>query len=195
MGKKVLLVADDEKMNRTVISKFFNDDYTVLEAENGEMAVEILENNHVDVMLLDIIMPKKNGLEVIDYVKEHPEYERVGILVATSTKEKTERYALGAGADDIVSKPYDPVVIRKRLENILAVKELKRHSESMGLLEKEKEWKQELQEKAQKRLTDYVNKMSGIVDVIENNMDNKKMLIECVADMKIEMEHLRTVLD
>ena len=195
MGKKVLLVADDEKMNRTVISKFFKNDYTVLEAEDGEIAIEMLENNHVDAMLLDIIMPKKNGLEVIDYVRQHPEYERIGILVATSTKEKTERHALGAGADDIVSKPYDPVVIRKRLENILAMKELKVHSESMGLVEKEEMWKQELHDKYQKSITDSVKKMDGIVDVIENNVDNKKMLKECVADLKIELDQVRTILN
>lgn len=195
MEKKVLLVADDEKMNRTVISKFFKNDYTVLEAENGEAAVDILENNHVDAMLLDIIMPKKNGLEVIDYVREHPELEGVGILVATSTKEKTERHALGAGADDIVSKPYDPVVIRKRLENILAMKELKMHSESLGLSEKENQWKQELHGKYQKKISDRVRKMNEIAEVIENNLDNKKMLKECTANLKIELDQLRMILD
>jgi len=103
--------------------------------------------------------------------------------------------ALGAGADDIVSKPYDPVVIRKRLENILAMKELKMHSESMGLVEKEDQWKQELHDKYQKHITDSVMKMDGIVGVIENNLENKKMLKECVADIKIELEQLRTILD
>lgn len=74
------------------------------------------------MLLLDIIMPEMDGLEVLRYMQRDENLSYIGVLVATSTKEKTERTALSLGADDIVSKPYDPLVIRKRLENILAAK-------------------------------------------------------------------------
>ena len=62
MDSKILLVADDEDMNRTVIKKFLKSDYEVMEAVNGREVLEILHERHVDVMLLDIIMPEMDGL-------------------------------------------------------------------------------------------------------------------------------------
>ncbi|MDD2971639.1 MAG: response regulator, partial [Lachnospiraceae bacterium] len=124
MDKKVLLIADDEEMNRKIISKFLKNSYEILEATNGKMALTMIREQHVDVVILDIIMPEMDGLEVLEHVRARREWDAIGVLVATSTKEQTERTALSLGADDVVSKPYDPLVIRKRLENILAVKEL-----------------------------------------------------------------------
>ena len=124
MDKKILLIADDEEMNRKIIKKFLSSYYEVIEAENGREVLETLKTRHIDALLLDIIMPEVDGLEVLKRVKEDKQYDHIGILVATSTKEKTERTALSLGADDIVSKPYDPLVIMKRLTNILAVKQL-----------------------------------------------------------------------
>ena len=129
MSKKVLLIADDDEMSRTIIKRFLKNSFDVLEAEDGYQALDIIMEQHVDVLLLDIIMPKRNGLEVLDDLRKDERYNALGILVATSTKEKTEREALSLGADDIVSKPYDPVVIQKRMENIMLMKEAKRQKE------------------------------------------------------------------
>ena len=194
MSKKVLLVADDERMNRTVISRFLKNDYVVLEAENGEEAVEILENNHVDIMLLDIIMPKMNGLEVIEYVKKNSKFNNIGILVATSTKEKTERHALAAGADDIVSKPYDPVVIKKRLENIWGIKMLKLQTESIGAVEKEEEWKKQIYSQYNKEINDSIDKVNEMVHVIDMNKDNVKLITECTNDIRRNLDRLKNMI-
>ena len=125
MSKKILLIADDEEMNRRIIRRFLKSDYEVIEAENGKQTLDMMHDRHVDVLLLDITMPVMDGLEVLETMKKEAELDHVGVLVATSTKEKTERAALSLGADEVVSKPYDPVVIKKRIENILLMKEMK----------------------------------------------------------------------
>lgn len=71
-------------------------------------------------------MPQMDGLETLSRIRMNDKFKDTAVLVATSTKEKTERKALNMGADDIVSKPYDPVVISKRVYNILEKNRLKK---------------------------------------------------------------------
>jgi len=139
--KQGMLIADDIEMNRSVIKKMFRHDFEVYEAATGKEVFDILDHHTVDVVLLDIIMPEMDGLEVLVKLKHEEQYKNIAVLVATSTKEKTERNALALGADDIVAKPYDPVVIHKRVENILETRRLKQelHQLKQSMEEAEKE--------------------------------------------------------
>ncbi len=129
MEKKVLLVADDEPMSRDIIRHNFEKIYQVIEAKDGQEALDYIHNTHVDIVILDIMMPKRSGFEVLQQVKCEEKYSDIRILVATSITEKTERQALELGADDIVFKPFDPVVIKKRLDNLLTMQDQKRELE------------------------------------------------------------------
>ncbi|MDD3411134.1 MAG: response regulator, partial [Eubacteriales bacterium] len=102
--RKVLLIADDDEMSRRIIKRFLKDTFDILEAEDGEQALELLHTRRVDGVLLDILMPKMDGLQVLERLRADDALARVGVLVATSTKEQTERAALSLGADDVVSK-------------------------------------------------------------------------------------------
>lgn len=189
VSKKALLIADDDEMNRRIIRKFLKDNFEVYEAENGKKALEIMGSVKVDVLLLDIIMPEMDGLEVLRYMQRDENLSHIGVLVATSTKEKTERTALSLGADDIVSKPYDPLVIRKRLENILAAKVV---AEQKNLLLKD-----DIDGLIQKSLTEKSNQAEVIAErlrkcaeVISSNKDNTKLVAEIAADIKREADRL-----
>lgn len=187
MDKKVLLIADDDEMNRAVIKRFLKNSFEVLEAENGRQVVECLEQKKVDMLLLDIIMPVMDGLEVLDAIQESSSYENLGILVATSTKEKTERTALSKGADDVVSKPYDPIVIRKRLENILELKEAR---QKVQLLQQD--GVDSLLEKQRTKLTACIEHTSmhlhKIAEVMSHSIDNPKLLEELIEDIHKEAD-------
>ena len=189
MDSKILLVADDEDMNRTVIKKFLKSDYEVMEAVNGREVLEILHERHVDVMLLDIIMPEMDGLEVLKAIQESEELKEVGVLVATSTKEKTERTALGLGADDIVSKPYDPIVIKKRLANISARKELEhqkrmfRQGDVEAVIQKDTELLAE-------KLESQAMVFHELAEVIKKNKDNQEMIDELTGHIHAEADKL-----
>ncbi len=150
MNKRVLLIADDDEMSRKTIIKYFSDYYDVLEARNGGEALDIIHNRHVDIVILDIIMPELTGYDVLQQVKCDEKYSDVRILVATSLQEKTERQALELGADDIVFKPYDPVVIKKRIDNLLLMQDQKRELEQ-ALLKAEQ---------ANKAKTDFLSRVS-----------------------------------
>lgn len=130
MNKKILLIADDDEMSRKVIQKNFSDTFDVIESRDGKETLEIIHNRPVDIVILDIVMPQYNGFEVLKIVKCDEKYSDIRILVATSLYEKTEKTALELGADDIVFKPYDPVVIKKRINNLLTMQEQKRELEN-----------------------------------------------------------------
>lgn len=194
MDKKVLLIADDEEMNRRIIKKFLKNSFEILEADDGKTVLELLHSRHVDALLLDIIMPEPDGLEILKYMRERQEFGDVAILVATSTKEKTERAALTLGADDVVSKPYDPLVIRKRLENILAAKEACVQQRLLETNELDSLVQIKTQELA-KQSEEILNEIHNCADIIEGNKENEKLVSEFVGVIKREAEKLVTVIN
>lgn len=183
MGKKVLLIADDVEMNRKVIQKFLKSEYDILEAENGIEVLNILNKQKVDVLILDIIMPIMDGLEVLNRMSEVEEYRKIGILVATSTKEKTERTALSLGADDVVSKPYDPIVIKSRLRNIMAMKELKYLTEytqqGQSSLELNRFYSQ---------MEDFIGRIEKMAKIIYANYENIELVRQVAVNLLEETE-------
>ncbi len=193
-GKKVLLIADDEEMNRKIISKFLKNSFDIIETENGRETMEVLTSKHVDAILLDIIMPEMDGLEVLEQIKKNHDYDNIAILVATSTKEKTERMALSLGADDIVAKPYDPLVIRKRMDNILAAKEMNIKNQ---IIENEDidsfvvQYNNDKGKKAE-HLIDRIKKCSDIIDA---NKDNFKLVTEMLDEIRRDSEQLRKLFE
>lgn len=189
MSKKVLLIADDDEMNRRIIKRFLKNDFEIIEAENGKMTMELLETKTTDALLLDIIMPEMDGLEVLEHMSESGKLHHTAVLVATSTKEKTERAALSLGADDVVSKPYDPIVIKKRLENIMAAKEIGEQREMLAgddlesVLESEKA-------KLQEKVEGSVKRIYKCADIIAANKENKKLITDLLEDIRREADSI-----
>lgn len=188
MSKKVLLVADDDEMSRIIIGKFLGEEYEILEAENGAQALAVLQSTRVDILLLDILMPKLDGLALLKLLPTEPSNPDLAVLVATSTKEKTERDALALGADDVVSKPYDPVVIRKRLENILAKKELKAVYAHNAAADGEQ------LASARQAVTDLSGKMEQAVCVASANISNREIVQDCLQKIQNHASCLKQIL-
>lgn len=187
MDKKILLIADDDEMNRRIIKRFLKDSYEVIEASNGREALDTLKEKHVDALLLDIIMPEVDGLEVLKQMGENADLTHIGVLVATSTKEKTERMALSLGADDIVSKPYDPIVIEKRLENILAVKEINVQKSLLQMNDADALVDFKL-ENLSVKASEISDKICKYADIIKENLDNKELVMQIIVNLKKESE-------
>ena len=116
--KFTLLAVDDTKMNRNLISRIFKEKYNVLTAENGVAAMEALTRENIDVIVLDILMPEMDGFEVIQAVRADERLKRIPIIITTAERGQFERKALQMGADDFITKPFDPVVVAKRVDNI-----------------------------------------------------------------------------
>ena len=115
-GKRRILIADDEMINREMLNEMLKDDYEIIFACDGVETLEaVRQNKHtLSLVLLDILMPKMSGLEVLKELKEDEELSRIPIIVTTAEKE-TEVESLKLGAIDFIPKPYPAVdVIQAR---------------------------------------------------------------------------------
>ena len=117
----VILIIDDIEVNRVILKGIFENDYDVIEAENGAQALEILDNGiKVDVILLDIIMPVMDGIDFLKNIKSDKRYCDIPIVVNTQAGEQENEYkALVLGADDFIAKPYEPKIVKRRITNII----------------------------------------------------------------------------
>jgi DNA-binding NtrC family response regulator len=106
MEKRRILIADDEPGVRESLRMVLKSRYETLTANSGNAALEMLENEPVDVVLLDILMPGLDGLEVLERIKSRAITPQVIMLTATKTV-KTAVTAMKLGAFDYVTKPFD----------------------------------------------------------------------------------------
>lgn len=122
MEKQKVLIVDDSEMNRVLLTDILEGQYEVSEAENGRQAVEILERNERDFwfVLLDIMMPEMDGFAVLEYIRERYWSDRVVVMMISSddSPEKISR-AYSLGAFDYIGRPFDPMIVRKRIANTL----------------------------------------------------------------------------
>src|ERR1700682_6808277 len=87
MAKKILLADDSITIQKVVELTFSDGDYEVTAVNNGAKAIQKLSEMRPDIILSDIIMPEKNGYEVCEYVKSHPEFRTIPVVLLTSTFE------------------------------------------------------------------------------------------------------------
>jgi len=118
MGKEVILVVDNEKEIRDLIGIYLlNDGYSVIKAVNGLEALDILKDEHVDLIILDIMMPIMGGLEACIKIRE---YKNMPIIMLSAKSEDMDKImGLTTGADDYVSKPFNPLELIARVKSQL----------------------------------------------------------------------------
>ena len=119
MTKIKILVVDDESRMRKLVKDFLvRRDYEVLEAQDGEDALDIFyKNKDIALIILDVMMPKMNGWEV---VKEVRETSRIPIIMLTAkSDESDELMGFDLGVDEYIAKPFSPKILVARVEAIL----------------------------------------------------------------------------
>lgn len=114
-----ILFLEDELTIREVLTEYMKmQDYEVTCAGDGEEALELLQKQHFDMAVLDIMVPKVSGLEVLSFIKEHRP-RTATIMLTALDDEKTQVQAFNLYADDYVIKPVSPIILLKRMETIL----------------------------------------------------------------------------
>ena len=119
MEKIQVLVVDDESRMRKLVKDFLiKSNYEVLEASNGEEAVDIfLENKDISLIILDVMMPKMDGWETCTEIRK---YSKVPIIMLTAKgDERDELKGFELGVDEYISKPFSPKILVARVEAIL----------------------------------------------------------------------------
>ena len=122
--KKSILVVEDQEASRCQLKALFADVYDVIEAENGEQALEILEKDRykhsIYLIILDLLMPGMTGFDVLDKIKNDSVYSDIPVIVVTSDSDvESEIEALHRGATDLIIKPYNPKVVYHRVTNAI----------------------------------------------------------------------------
>ena len=120
--KSSILIVDDSELNRAILSEILSPDYNIIEKENGEEALAFLKNNYqnLSAVLLDIIMPKVNGWDVLLHMKNMNWIENLPVIIISS-ESSTEmiRTAYNLGATDFINRPFDSEIVKRRVYNTI----------------------------------------------------------------------------
>ena len=120
--KQKILITDDSEINRSLLADMLGGEFEVLEAENGEEAVEILEKgkDEIDLVLLDIVMPKMDGFEVLTLMNKYQWIKKIPVvMISSETSPSCIERAYELGVTDFINRPFDSRIVRRRVINTL----------------------------------------------------------------------------
>ena len=116
--RRLVLIVDDEPMLRNLLSRLLRmEGYDVVEAEDGQVALELIEKRQPDLVLLDVMLPARDGLDVLGDLRRTSE---VPVILVSALGEEADRVlGLKMGADDYVVKPFSAAELSARIESVL----------------------------------------------------------------------------
>lgn len=165
LKEKTILIADDAEINRELLKFIFEEQFEILEASDGQETIDILEEHKEDiaVLFLDLMMPKKTGLEVMEWMTEKGYMDDIPVIMITGEATvDSDVKAYEYGASDIIYKPFEPKVVMRRTMNIMELYEHRRDIEQK--LEKRTRQLVESQKKLQQNNDFLVNALSSVVE-------------------------------
>ena len=126
-GTATILVVDDNEENRNLlVRRLEREGYEVRVAEGGMRALELLESCPTDLVLLDVMMPDLDGVEVLQRIKSNPQHRELPVLMISALDEiETVVRSIELGAEDYLSKPFNAVLLRARIGACLEKKRLR----------------------------------------------------------------------
>ncbi|SHH61634.1 DNA-binding response regulator, OmpR family, contains REC and winged-helix (wHTH) domain [Caloranaerobacter azorensis DSM 13643] len=114
---KILIVEDEDRMRRLIRDYLKKEGYTVIEAEDGKLALEKFFNDDIDLVILDIMLPEYDGWTVMREIRKK---SNVPIIILTARSEESdELFGFELGADEYVTKPFSPKVLVARVKALL----------------------------------------------------------------------------
>jgi DNA-binding response OmpR family regulator len=121
MNRKVLVVDDDPSIRRLLNATLELEGYTVAMASDGEEALAELPTSQPDVVVLDVMMPKLNGLDVLDRIRRNPETATLPVILLTAKSSKEDVWeGWQRGVDYYMTKPFDVEELLRFIEFVLA---------------------------------------------------------------------------
>jgi putative two-component system response regulator len=163
--RNTLLIVDDIEINREMLMYIFKEQYDILEAADGERAIELIEKyqDEIALIFLDLIMPKKSGLEVMEFMVEKKLMNELPVIMITGeATADSDAKAYEYGAADIIYKPFDARVVMRRSQNIIELYENRRNIEQQ-LAERTKELT-ESNEKLKNNSEFLINALSSVIE-------------------------------
>lgn len=168
-----VLIVDDDEINRRILIHALQEDYELLEAENGKKALDIVANNlsQIDLILLDILMPEMNGIELLEILNQKKLLNSIPVVLITGDKtEEVEAECYKLGAADFITKPYDIKVIRYIIDNTINLYQEKKQWKKLGIVQYRK-----LKEQAEflRRENEHIIELLGTLTEYRGTVDKQ----------------------
>ncbi len=120
--RQKILIADDSEMNRAILANILEDEYEIMEVENGREAVETLRGRgtEIDLLLLDLVMPEMDGFEVLAQMNQYHWIENIPVIMISAENDpEYVEHAYNLGVIDFINRPFDTMVVQKRVSNTI----------------------------------------------------------------------------
>ncbi|MBQ9437523.1 MAG: response regulator [Lachnospiraceae bacterium] len=175
--KPRILIADDSDMNRYILLDMLEADYEILEAEDGEEALDIIDDygGEIDLLLLDYRMPGLNGLEVLKELGRRSWKRSIPVIMISAENDRTfivQSYRLGAM--DYINRPFDATIVRHRVDSI------------MRLHGQEKQIAQDASEKLSQKFRNdgmIINILTSLLEFRSGKYSNHTLNVQVLTDM------------
>lgn len=121
MMRDKILIVDDGEINRKMLANIVGQTYEVIEADDGDQAIEILQAGQemIITVLLDLLMPRTDGYAVLEYMRQQDLMDKIAVLVISAeVSQEVELKCLELGVSDFIRKPFDRVAVMRRVKNI-----------------------------------------------------------------------------
>ncbi|MBC7088324.1 MAG: response regulator transcription factor [Tissierellales bacterium] len=114
----IMIVEDEEPIRKFIKINLIREGYNVIETSSGEEALVAIANNHVDIAILDIMLPGIDGFEVLKSLRKM--YPKMGIILLTAKSQDTDKImGLEYGSDDYMTKPFNPMELNLRIKSLV----------------------------------------------------------------------------
>lgn len=183
--KRTILVVEDQEVNREILCLILAEEYEVLQAENGQAALDVLHahEGEVSLILLDIVMPVMDGYTFLSIIKTDPALSAIPIIVTTQNDgDADEVAALAHGATDFVAKPYKPQIIKHRVAGLINLSSLQKTAAMVSLFQTDRLTglfsKEYFYQRAREILAQNPDKH---FDLICSNIENFKLINDAIG--------------
>ncbi len=162
---ETILIADDAELNRELLKDIFDEQFNILEAEDGDKAIEMITSHHSEISLifLDLIMPNSSGIDVLNFLRQAELSQKIPVIMITGEgTEETDDKAYEYGVDDIIYKPFSPRVVMHRTHNL--IEQYRTRNKMEEILEKRTQELRETQERLAKNNEFLINALGSVIE-------------------------------
>lgn len=182
-SKSTVLLVEDNVEFRSYLQESLLEKYNILEAENGQEALDLLEYHNPDLIVSDIMMPVMDGLQLCQKLKTNPEYSHIPIILLTAKSTHEDKVAgLTIGADEYITKPFDLDILDARISYLISMRQkfIKDYQRSLKI------------EPNSATITSLDEKLlNKILDLINLNLSNPDFSVNMLSkELKISRVHL-----